>query len=552
MEHVEEMTLRDYAVVVWRRKWLVIVPALLTGFVAAVLTLAQTPMYRASADVLVRLPPTATSLGATGAVLSPRLVENEFETASGSTLKSEVRAVIGSEPTLSVSSKEGSDVFTFTATSSDPDAAALAANTYAEQYIALQQETLIAEYGARTAVLLDQLAAIEAGTVDENREAEYQRELENLAVSTELARTSGSTLIDAAAPPGAPFEPNPTRTVTLALVVGLLIGLGAAFLVDYLDTSVRDEEDLVHATGLPNLATIPNLPGKKAAADRPYLVTREHPHSPAAESFRSLQTAIRFLSVERPLRRILVTSPRPGEGKTTTATNLAITAARSGQRVLLVDCDLRKPQAHLFFGLDNDQGFTSVLLGETSMRRVAQRVSDAPALAVITSGPMPPNASELLAGERTKASLDALGQSVDLVILDSPPVLPVSDPVILASLVDGVIVVASAGVTDRRQLVKAVDRLAQVDAPLLGTVLNRHDPMGNVDYSYGHDRPEVDPGDDESPVAGHQRPEVPSRERPEPEPAWADRPAGDRAGADQPASDQAGGDRPDTVRATST
>jgi capsular exopolysaccharide synthesis family protein len=504
----EEMTLRDYASVVWRRKWIVILPMVLTTLVAVALSAAQTPMYRASAQVLVKTPATAYSLGSTGDVLSPRLVENELQAAKGSELIGELRGVIGGEPSLSVSVSEGSDVFTFTATSSDPELAAAAANTYATSYIERQRTILLDEYAARVAVLTEQLAAIERGEVDSTRQADYEFELEDLAVSIELAKTSGSTLIDEATPPSTPYEPNTMRTATLALVVGLLIGLGAAFLLDYLDTSVRDEDDLVRATGLPNLATIPHLPTKKTSGGEvPYLVTREHPHSPAAEAFRHLQTAIKFLSLERSLHTVLVTSPRPGEGKTTTATNLAITAARSGQRVMLIDCDLRKPQAHLFFELPNELGFTSVLLGEATMRDAAQLVSDAEKLAVITSGPIPPNASELLAGDRTKASFEVLRASVDLIIVDSPPVLPVSDPVILASLVDGVIVVASAGSTDRRQLARAIDRLQQIDAPLLGTVLNRFDPVEQADYTYGYTAPTAAPSE-VSPVNGMVRPAV--------------------------------------------
>jgi succinoglycan biosynthesis transport protein ExoP len=500
------MTLRDYASVVWRRKWVVILPALLTTLVATGLSHQQTSMYKASAQVLVKVPPTANSLGSTGEVLSPRLAQNELQAAEGSELRSRVREITGAEPALSVSATEDSDVFTFTATSSNPQNAATAANVYAKAYVERQRTVLVDEYDARAKVLNEQLAAIDRGEVSQDRRADYESELEDLGVSTQLARTSGSIVINEATPPGAPFEPNTLRTAMLALVVGLLIGLGAAFLLDYLDTSVRDEEDVMRATGLPNLATVPNLAAKKSSAgETPYLVTREHPHSPAAEAFRSLQTAIKFLGLERPLKTLLVTSARPGEGKTTTATNLAITAARSGQRVLLVDCDLRKPQAHLFFGLPNDVGFTSVLLGDATMREVAQLVSDAPKLAVITSGPVPPNASELLAGDRTRVSFEALSESADLVILDSPPVLPVSDPVILAALVDGVIVVVSAGSTDRRQLTKTIDRLSQVDAPLLGTVLNRFDPVDVGDYSYGYEPGTVGPTDF-SPVGGQVRP----------------------------------------------
>jgi succinoglycan biosynthesis transport protein ExoP len=485
-----EMTLRDYASVIWRRKWLVIIPTLLTALVAAGLSLAQTPMYRASADVLVRLPPTASSLGSTGAVMSPRLIENELETASGSALKTEVRVIIGIEPTLTVSVSDGSDVFRFTATSSDADGAAFAANTYAEKYIELQATALVEEYAARTAVLEAQLEAIDTGEVDESRRSEYQRELEDLVVSTELARTSGAVLIDAATPPGAPYEPNTLRTVTLALVVGLLLGLGAAFLVDYLDTSLKDEEDLARASGLPNLAVVPQLKGWKEGTA--HVITREEPFSASAEAYRHLRTAVRFMALDRPLKLVQITSPRPGDGKTTTASNLAVAAARSGQRVVLIDCDLRKPKIHNFFDLPNEEGFTSVLLGETTLPRVAQQVQGEGNLLVVTSGPLPPDPSELLAGESVQRTLGSLGESVDLVILDSPPVLPVSDPLVLASLVDGVILVASTETTDTRQVTRAVDRLLQVDGPLLGTVLNGFDPKDADKYTYGYTEPTSD------------------------------------------------------------
>ena len=493
VDFADEMTLRDYALVVWRRKWIVIIPALLTTLVAIALSEAQTPMYRASAEVLVKMPPNAYSLSSTGDVLSPRTVENELQAANGSALKADVRAVVGSEPTLSVSVSEGSDVFTFTATSSDADTAALAANTYAQICIDQQRQTLISEYATRAEVVREQLAAIESGESDSNRQAEYEFELEDLAVSTELARTGGSELIDEATPPGQPFEPNTRRTAVLALVVGLLIGLGAAFLIDYLDTSIRDDDDLVRATGLPVLASVPMLPGKQLP-DARHLTSRDQPSSPSAEAFRSLHTSLRFMALERPIRTLLVTSARPGDGKTTIAANLAYAAARSGDRVLLIDCDLRKPQAHLLFAFPNEIGFTSVLLGEATIRQVAHLVPDAEALAVVTAGPQPPNPSELLAGECTQKSLKRLSEAVavDLVVIDSPPVLPVSDPVVLAPLVDGVVVVASANTTARRQLQKSIERLAQVDAPMLGTVLNRHDPLVSGDYSYGYDRPSTE------------------------------------------------------------
>jgi polysaccharide biosynthesis transport protein len=317
-------------------------------------------------------------------------------------------------------------------------------------------------------------------------------------VSTQLARTSGAQLIDAARPPGSPYEPNTMRTVTLALVVGLLIGLGAAFLVDHLDTSLKGENDLVRASGLPNLAIVPQLKSWKPGTA--HVITREDPHSPSAEAYRNLRTGVRFMSLDRPLKLVLLTSPRPGDGKTTTATNLAVAAARAGQRVLLVDCDLRKPQAHTFFGLDNDRGFTTVLLGEATMPKVAQHIPGESNLLVITSGPLPPDPSELLAGDSARRVLGSIGDDVDLVILDSPPVLAVSDPLVLASIVDGVILVASASSTDTRQVTRAIDRLLAVDAPVLGTVLNQFDPKDSDSYVYGYTQPTA------ATVTGHSEP----------------------------------------------
>ena len=154
---------------------------------------------------------------------------------------------------------------------------------------------------------------------------------------------------------------------------------------------------------------------------------------------------------------------------------------------MLIDCDLRKPQVHRFFDLDNKEGFTSVLLQEETLISVARQISGEKNLLVVTSGPLPPDPSELLAGDAARQVLEGLGGGVDLVVIDSPPVLPVADPLVLASIVDGVILVASAASTDTRQVTRAVERLRQVDAPLLGTVFNGFDPKDSDTYAYGYE-----------------------------------------------------------------
>jgi capsular exopolysaccharide synthesis family protein len=284
-------------------------------------------------------------------------------------------------------------------------------------------------------------------------------------------------------------------------MLGLLIGLGVAFLLDYLDTSIRDEDDLAAATGLPTLAVIPELVVPKGA-DRGHLVSRDDPHAPAAEGYRSLRTALQFLAVERTLRVVEVTSPYPSEGKTTTAANLAVAAARGGQRVILVDCDLRKPQIHTYFGISNDRGFTSVLLRKCSLQDAVDPVPGESKLQVLSSGPIPPNPSELLASDRARTILEALADAVDLVVIDSPPVLPVADAVLLSGLADGVVLVAASGSTDRRTLAKTIDRFRQVDASLLGTVLNRFDPKGSIDYGYSYGSSDAAAADERATPAG--------------------------------------------------
>jgi succinoglycan biosynthesis transport protein ExoP len=482
------MSLRDYGHVVWRRKWWVVVSLVLAAAFSLVQSATTTPMYRATASVLVRLPPTANSVGETGVVMSPRLVKNELETAAGSELRSEVREIIGSGPELSVQrTADDSDVFEFQAVSDTAQTAADAANAYAEQYIARQREGLLAEFASRAAAVQQQLDGIEAGADDAGRGDLYRRQLEELELSATLAETSGATLIDRATPPGSPFEPRPLRSLALALVVGALIGLGVAFLRDYLDRTIRDEDELERITGLPNLAMVPHDP--TPVSDLGRAVTVDEPKSAHAEAYRNLRTSLQFLSVDEVIRTVQVTSSRPGEGKTTTAGNLAVVAANSGQRVLLVDCDLRKPQIHQMFGLSNDQGLTSVLLGEVMVQDVAQRVEGVDGLRVVTSGPVPPNPSELLGSDVARLVFESVAEKCDLVIIDSPPVIAVADALVLTAHADAVVVVVSGKSTDSRSLGRALARLGQADASVVGTLFNDHEGDGVNAYSYGYAAP---------------------------------------------------------------
>jgi polysaccharide biosynthesis transport protein len=524
-----ELELRDYLEVLRRRWVLIAIAVAVVAGVALLASIAQTSRYRAEAEVLVRQPPTAGTLDAATGAITTRSMANEVRQAEGTAVLDATRADIGDEPTLRVRDDADADVLVFTAESSDAEAAATAANRYAEAFVAERREGLVSEYMASGQVLqeraaeldadLDELAqerAAEEAEVppadpenlfgDRARQAEldrianeYQRRaavieaqrdrydelLDNLLLSAELAQGTGAQVIRPAEVPEGPFEPTVTRNLALAIVVGLVLGVGAAFLVDHLDTSLRTDDDLEAASGgLPTLANIPEMTSWQPG-DKPHVISREQPQSVSAESYRGLRTSVQFLSIDRTINTIAFTSPNPGDGKSTTAANLALVAARAGQRVVLVDCDLRKPRVHEYYGLPNEQGFTTVLLGEASLETAAHRVPDEHGLVVITSGPVPPDPSELLSSKRARSLIESISNQADLVIIDSPPVLAVTDPRIIAGMVDGVILVASAGRTDRNHVTHAVEQLQLVDAPILGTVLNRQDASAAT-YGYGY------------------------------------------------------------------
>ena len=256
----EELTLRDYAVIVRRRKWWIFFPLVLITAAAVAVSLTQNDRYRASADVLVQQPVSASSVDELGNSASARLINNELQRAEGSALQDLVRETIGEEPDLDVelAGANDIDVLVFTATSKNAAAAAAAADAYANTYVDVRRSSLVEELSARQAVVQSRLdevtleldsAAGSTATVLLAQQDQYQRELETLIVSASLADSSGALVIDAAQVPEDPFSPKPLRNGALAFVVGILVGLGLALLVDYRDNSLRDEGGLERASG---------------------------------------------------------------------------------------------------------------------------------------------------------------------------------------------------------------------------------------------------------------------------------------------------------------
>jgi capsular exopolysaccharide synthesis family protein len=240
--------------------------------------------------------------------------------------------------------------------------------------------------------------------------------------------------------------------------------------------------------GVPTLATIPVVEEWKDHKVT-LLVSAEEPNSPVAEAYRNLRTSIQFSGLDHPTRLVQFTSPTAADGKTTTLANTAVTLSQAGMRVIVVCCDLRRPRIHEFFGLSNDVGFTSVLVGDVALVEAIQEVPNCPGLHLLASGPKPPNPSELLSSQKARELLESLADLADIVLVDSPPVLPVTDPIVLARFMDAVILVASLGISTHSGVRSALEALGSVEAPLIGAVLNRvpqSEPYSY--YRYTHQR----------------------------------------------------------------
>jgi capsular exopolysaccharide synthesis family protein len=291
-----------------------------------------------------------------------------------------------------------------------------------------------------------------------------------------------ATVVDSANLPSSPVSPQPVRNLGLAVVLGLLLGLGLAILREVLDTSVKTADDVAAAAHTAVMAGIAYDPDTRAHP----LISTLSSHSPRVEAFRILRTNLQFVDIDSDSKAFVVTSSVPGEGKSTTAVNTAITMAQTGQNILLIDGDLRRPQVDTMLGLEGSVGVTTVLLGKIRADEAVQKHETG--LHVLTSGTVPPNPAELLQSHAMAELLADLRTKYDTIVFDAPPLLPVTDAALLASQVDGALLVVRHGKTTREQLHSAHERLAGVGAHPLGVVFNMvpNRRGGNYGYGYGY------------------------------------------------------------------
>lgn len=279
------------------------------------------------------------------------------------------------------------------------------------------------------------------------------------------------------------IAPYPLRNGILAGMIGLIVAIGFIVGLEYLDDTIKSPDEAVDAVGAPLLAAI--IKQAKVAHPSQRLMTRHEPRSPAAESFRTLRTNLQFSSIDAKTRTLIITSAQPEEGKSTVIANLAWTLSQAGQRVILIDADLRKPMMHRIFELSNEYGLTNLLTNSDDAAVAQQAIIEvAPHLWVVPSGPQPPNPSELLSSKRMEMLIWLFQQDYDWVLFDTPPVLTVTDPLALAPRTDGVLLVAEGKRTRRDMLIKSRSALETVGAKILGIAVNKLDQRAEGYYAY--------------------------------------------------------------------
>ncbi len=502
-----EFDIRAYAQVLLRRK-LIIASALVLVVVGAyVQSNAKTRLYSATGEIIFTRRSTA------GAI------EGTFNDAGANPLRklaTDVRLITSSEVrrfaltfyrdagAISASAASDTDIIAVSSVSAIPEQTDRTVTAYMRAFIEYRRDAAAEDVLQAGKILNGRIERLKKQVSDldgriartpEGARDQLLGQRASLTGQQELARQQIDRMQEAASfqdttriltqpsTPVRPFEPNPRKAATQALPIGLVLGIGLAFLRETLDDSIKSREDLEQALGsIPVLGAIPSQAPKP---DPNEVTSLTRPDSATAEAYRSLRTSIQFMGVDRPIRTLQVTSPVASEGKTTTVANLAVALASIGQRVVVVCCDLRRPRIHEMFGLSNEVGFTSVLLGDVQLPAALQPVEGVPRLLVLASGKPPPNPAELLAGPRSEKLFAALAETADIVLVDSPPVLPVTDAAVIAKRVDATILVASAATSVRKRVAHAVAALEQVDSHLVGAVLNEA-PRGADGYGYGY------------------------------------------------------------------
>ena len=477
-----------------RRPWVVVACALLVPAVTLGLSLAQPKRYRATASLLFRDPglervlfrsPPAKPGGdpAREAETNRRLVSlHVVAQRTADRLGGDLTADAVSDR-VDVRHAGASNLISVAATDRSPMRSARIANAFASEYIAYRQQADRAQIREAQRLVARDLSAVPPGP-EARRLRERAKQLQLLA----SLQTGNAELAQPAVPPTDASSPKVLGNTLVGGVLGLLLGMGLALLFDRVDRRLRDEEEIGEAYGRPVLGTVPQTPTIAGAGVTHHLTRAD------AEAFRTLRANLRYFNVGSRLRSIAVASAMPGEGKTTVAWNLALAAAISGQRTLLIEADLRRPGFASRLGSRAKKGLSTLVVTDAALGDVAEdvvldydyAVADF-GLSVVQAGPLPPNPAELLETERMSAILKEAEKEYELVVVDTPPLTVVPDATALLRRVDGTMIVARLGTTTRDAAAHLRSHLDNLHAKVLGVVVNSTDVPADH-YGYAHER----------------------------------------------------------------
>ena len=506
------VNLREYFYLLWSWAWLIVLAGALAGAAAYIVSIRTTPIYETSTRLLVSDPPIMRSLDTsamiTGQTMTSTYAEMLVDRPVLQGVIDKLKLPMPSDqlkPYITVEIVKNTQLLLVTVQHPNPQLAADIANTIAQVFTDRIRDLQAQRYAAAEKGLAQQVTEMEqqvnattAAIVKEtdaaqklqleSRLTEYRQLYANLVTNYEQARlaeaqTSTNIFVsEPASVPHTPVSPKTTRDTLLAVVAAMLLVVGMVFAMDTLDDTIKNPDEIRARFNLPVLGMIAThtvQPGKP--------VCQAEPRSPVAESFRSLRTNLAYAAVDRPLRRILVTSPTAQDGKTTISANLAVIIAQGEKRVALVDADLRRPQIHRQFGLPNQIGLSDLFVRPSNELDGVLQTCDVPRLAVVTSGRLPPNPAELLTSQKMDQIFERLGQDHDLIVIDTPPLLSVTDATALSAKTDGVMLVVKPGVTKLGALEQSLQQLRAVGARVLGVVFNQVNPRSRkYGYYYSH------------------------------------------------------------------
>jgi polysaccharide biosynthesis transport protein len=532
------LDLRDYWNMVRARRWVVVICAVILAFASATYVLLKPDVYTGQTKVVVQPLVSTLTSGLTGtatSLLTPDM-PTEAEVVKSLKVATAVQSAQHLTQTpqqilkkLKVSIVPNTTVMTLSYADPDPQRAAAMANAFAQAYLA-QRAAQVADSVERAKAPLEQAIAEATGklnTVNQQlattptssarysglkfQQQTLQSTIEDLnsrvnEIVAAGAAAQGGDIVQEAVPPSSPTKPNLVLAAVLGLIVGALIGSAIAIISGLRENKVGGRDELASHLNAPVMAVIPRVEGWDRA-ETAELVTREEPGAPASEAYRTLATNVRFLRSQQPMRILVITSAMPGEGKSATASNLAVVLAETGLRTVLVDADLRRPRASRFIGVNDRAGLREALDGTRDLVDVIQ-ATDTENLWIVGAGVIPQDPVSLLAGPNASAVFEGLRRVADVVVCDAPPTLPVADASVLAEESDAVLFVHDPSISNRTALEDAVRQLRTAGGNIIGGVYNnvsaaQRNYLGYASYDeyYGPDRTEFRAVPTEMPVA---------------------------------------------------